>query len=116
MVSGCKQQTASLQNEYKVHYSLKSNKLSVGETDFHFKVSDSKGEMVEVRDFLVEGNMTHPGMVPVYGESKKIDNGQYLVTMDLTMAGDWILFISFKNAEGQIIKKELPLNGVGSAF
>ena len=41
----------------------------------------------------LEGNMTHPGMVPVFADAKETEPGRYQSTMELSMVGDWHVLV-----------------------
>lgn len=60
----------------------------------------------------VEGNMSHPGMAPLYAKAQEAKAGTYAFKMDLNMAGDWILFLKIKSRDGVVEERSIPLSGV----
>jgi hypothetical protein len=93
-----------------VSWSAKPSPLMVGPTQFDIKVSYEDGKLFEEDQFEVEANMSHPGMVPVLGIAKKIENGLYQVNLTTTMAGSWILFLKIKLFSGTVIEKEFTFD------
>lgn len=60
----------------------------------------------------VEGNMSHPGMQPVFTTAREVSPGQYSAALDFTMAGDWILTVDAELPGGRTFQKQVPLPGV----
>ena len=58
--------------------------------------------------------MTHPGMSPVSVTTKEMASGSYRGTLELTMAGDWIILVNITLADGQRLQRQLELKGVQS--
>lgn len=67
-----------------------------------------------VRDAAVQVHalMTHPGMVPVVTMAEEIAPGRYEATLELTMAGDWVLLAEGVLADGRLLRGETRLSGV----
>jgi len=49
----------------------------------------------------LEGNMTHPGMAPVFAEAKEDGPGRYHATLEFTMAGDWVVLVRAALPDGR---------------
>ena len=60
----------------------------------------------------VEGTMTHPGMTPSFADAREVAPGAYRATLDLTMAGDWVILIDARLPDGATARRELSLRGV----
>ncbi len=60
----------------------------------------------------LEGTMTHPGMAPVSSTAKEASPGSYEARMDLSMAGDWIVLVDARLADGRTLKRQIELPGV----
>ena len=58
--------------------------------------------------------MSHPGMSPVNGVAREIESGKYRGTLQLTMAGDWIVLVNVTLSDGERLQNQLELNGVRS--
>jgi len=57
----------------------------------------------------LEGNMTHPGMVPVWAEAHEIAPGRYQAELALTMRGDWIVTVEATPTSGGVFREDFPL-------
>lgn len=60
----------------------------------------------------LEGDMTHAGMAPVFGEAKEISPGQYQGQLTLSMGGDWVVLLHITLPNGQKVEKQISVNGV----
>jgi len=60
----------------------------------------------------VEGNMSHPGMVPVLATAREVAPGHYEAPLSLTMAGDWIFLIDAELPDGRKLHRQIDLPGV----
>src|SRR3954447_25862986 len=62
----------------------------------------------------LEGNMNHPGMIPVEADAitdnadGKAD-GHYTLPFNMDMLGDWIITVTVTQADGTTFKRDLPL-------
>ena len=74
----------------------------VGATRLLVSVSDSEGNPVVGAEVRVEGNMSHAGMAPVFGNAQEEGDGVYVVPgFRFTMAGDWILTVRVTLPDGR---------------
>ena len=60
----------------------------------------------------LEGNMTHPGMTPVFAEAKEAEPGRYHATLEFTMAGDWVVLVHAALPDGRKIERQFDVKGV----
>ena len=60
----------------------------------------------------LEGNMTHPGMTPVFAEAKESEPGRYRATLEFTMAGDWVVLVHAALPDGRKIERQFDVKGV----
>lgn len=60
----------------------------------------------------LEGNMTHPGMVPVEAAAAERQAGVYEAPVDLNMAGDWIFLIEATLPDGRRAQAQVDLPNV----
>ncbi len=56
--------------------------------------------------------MSHPGMSPVFAESKEVTGGQYQANINFAMAGDWVLVLHIKLPDGQTLERQIDVKGV----
>jgi hypothetical protein len=81
----------------------------VGPAVLAISLADRAGNPVEGARLQVEGDMTHAGMQPVFGESSGGQGGRYTVPMQWTMSGDWIVTVTATLADGRTASKEFPV-------
>lgn len=60
----------------------------------------------------LEGNMTHPGMTPVFAEAKEVEPGRYRATLEFTMAGDWVVLVHAALPDGRKVERQFDVKGV----
>ncbi len=58
--------------------------------------------------------MTHPGMAPVLADVRETTSGSYESSLEFTMAGDWVLVIEGRLADGRRLRRELSVARVGA--
>jgi len=70
---------------------------------------DSANKPVEGATLEVIGNMSHAGMVPVNGVMQSAVGGEYRVSMEWTMSGDWYIDITFRTRDGAEVSRRFPI-------
>jgi YtkA-like len=60
----------------------------------------------------LEGDMSHPGMAPVFAEAAEAEPGSYVAHLRLTMAGDWVILVQGTLANGRRIDRQVDVKGV----
>jgi hypothetical protein len=94
-----------------VRWTLRPEKPSVGPATLTVTIGeppDATGG-AEVR---VVGHMTHPGMTPVVAATTRRGPGVYDATVDLNMAGDWVLLVTVRLADGRRVERRVDVPGV----
>jgi len=84
----------------------------VGANSFTITLTNNGGAPLTGARIALEGDMTHPGMSPVFGESKEIAPGKYQDTLDLTMRGDWTILFHITLANGRKVERQLQMQSV----
>jgi hypothetical protein len=62
----------------------------------------------------LEGGMSHPGMAPVFGETREVAPGQFRGSLEFAMAGDWVLLIHVTLPDGRKLEREVSVPGVAT--
>jgi len=75
-------------------------------------LADAEGHPLTHAKVTVEGDMSHPGMSPVFAESREVAGGRYQAHIDFAMAGDWVLLLHIKLASGESLEREFDVKGV----
>ncbi|HJP92486.1 MAG TPA: FixH family protein [Pyrinomonadaceae bacterium] len=92
-------------------YNVTPDPPRIGAVTIDVQLRDAKGQPVSGARVELEGNMSHPGMSPVSATAKEIESGKYRGTLQLTMAGDWIVVANVTLSDGKHVQHqfELPL-------
>lgn len=72
----------------------------------------SSGQPLPGAEVRIEGDMTHPGMKPVFGTAREVAPGRYEAPVELTMAGDWVISIDARLRDGRGFERQIELRGV----
>jgi YtkA-like protein len=84
----------------------------IGLNTFTVVLSGSNNEQLTGAHISLEGDMSHPGMSPVFGEASEIAPGQYRGTLDLNMLGDWTIVFHITLATGQSLDRQVQLQHI----
>ena len=97
-----------------LQYEIAPQPPRVGAATIDLKLTNKNGAAVGGARVDLEGNMSHAGMAPVSVEAKEIETGKYRGTLQLTMAGDWIVLVHITLPDGQKLQRQIELSGVRS--
>lgn len=61
---------------------------------------------------MVEADMSHPGMSPVFGTANEMVPGSYQAHINFNMGGDWVVLLHIKLADGRKIERQVDVRGV----
>jgi len=81
----------------------------VGPAEITLELLDPAGLGVDHALLQVRGDMIHPGMAPVDGIVGQSVRGQYPVTFEWSMAGDWILTVDGQLQDGRRLLRTFEL-------
>jgi len=84
----------------------------VGPITVTVKLRDSATGPVSGAHVTLEGDMSHPGMGPVFGEAREVAPGRYQGELQLPMAGDWVVLSHVILADGQKLEHQMNVSGV----
>ena len=84
----------------------------VGANTFTVTLTSKAGAPLTGAHVAIEGDMTHPGMSPVFGEAKQVAPGTYQGALDLTMRGDWTILFHITLASGRSVERQLQMQSV----
>jgi hypothetical protein len=79
------------------------------------KITDVSGKPVAGARIEIEGNMSHAGMTPVFAQASETGDGRYHATMNLSMAGDWVVTARATLPNGRKLEYQFEINGVAPA-
>jgi hypothetical protein len=87
----------------------------IGPTTITLKLTDASGKPVAGARVTFEGNMSHPGMAPVFAGARETEPGQYRSVMELSMAGDWYVIAHVTLPDGRKSDQQFEIKGVAAA-
>ena len=84
----------------------------VGPATVTIGLADADGHPLAHAGVTIEGDMSHPGMSPVFAESKEVRDGRYEAHIDFAMAGDWVLLLHIRLPGGESVERQIDVKGV----
>lgn len=76
-------------------------------TKFTFNLKDHRQNFINDAQIDVEATMDHAGMVPLFSKATQKSEGHYETNLQVTMLGDWLLFLTITLPGHKPIKKVL---------
>jgi hypothetical protein len=110
-LTGCRQ-TAESAPGLLMRHEVKPQPPKVGPATITLNLSDAAGKALAGARVKLEGNMSHPGMNPVFAEAREIEAGRYQASIEFTMGGDWIVLVRANLPDGQKFEREFEVKGV----
>ena len=110
---GCRGEEAGL-DDVVVELTVLPDPPYVGPATVVVLLTDDQGAPIEGATLLLEGNMTHAGMVPSLADASEVSPGRYEAVLDLTMGGDWYILVQGKLPDGRTLEHIADLPGVKS--
>jgi hypothetical protein len=95
-----------------VEYEITPQPLRAGAAMLSLRLADVTGQPLSGARINVEGNMTHAGMRPVFGEAREAERGRYQAAIEFTMGGDWIILLHLTLPDGSKVERRLEVKGV----
>jgi len=112
-LAGCRTQTGT-RDDVSVAHEVAPDPPRVGAATFTLRVADAAGRPLSGARVSLEGNMTHPGMRPVFGEARELEPGRYQSPLEFTMGGDWVVLVRLTLPDGRKIERQFDVKGVQS--
>jgi hypothetical protein len=112
-LSGCRKAGESVPDITIVH-EIAPQPPKIGPATITLKLSDPSGAPKNGAQVSLEGNMSHPGMSPVFGKATETGPGRYEAPIEFTMAGDWMLIIHITLPDGRKFERQLEVKAVQS--
>jgi len=86
----------------------------VGPVTVGLQVADTAHKPVTHAAIMVEADMSHPGMSPVFAEATESNPGDYQANLNFNMGGDWVVLLHIRLADGRKIERQVDVRGVRS--
>jgi hypothetical protein len=88
--------------------------VRVGHSSILLQLTDRDEKPVSHAAIAIEGDMSHPGMAPIFSDAKEIAFGKYKGDVNFNMGGDWVLLLHIKLSDGRKIDHQIDVRGVQS--
>ena len=99
-------------SDLAVHSALEPTPARTGLETVRFTLSDSHSKPIAAATVALEGDMSHPGMAPVFGDAKEIEPGRYTGRLTFSMPGDWVILFHVRLANGTKVERQIEIRGV----
>jgi hypothetical protein len=109
----CHRQSSATQG-VTVNTEISPRPAKVGSVAVTLNLLDPTGKPLEGAHINLEGDMSHAGMAPVFGDTKETAPGRYQGNLQLTMGGDWVVLTHITLANGQTLERQVQLSNVQS--
>lgn len=111
--SAC-QSSEETQPNIQLDWEIEPNPPAVGMAVINITLRDSTEQLIEGADVELEGNMSHPGMQPVFATAEEVEPGIYSAEVEFTMGGDWFFLIESTLPDDRVVERQININGVRS--
>jgi hypothetical protein len=108
---GCNQ-SARVREGVMLEASVQPQPPLIGQATIDLQLKDAAGRPIPKARITLEGNMTHPGMAPVFAEAKETAAGNYSCPLKFSMAGDWFVTARITLSDGQKLERNFSVKGV----
>ena len=100
--------------DVSVHFAIAPLPVREGPSTVTIQLTNSTGMAIPHARINVEGDMSHPGMAPVFAEASELAPGDYQAHLDFNMPGDWVVLLHIRLANGKKIERQMDVRGVES--
>jgi len=73
---------------------------------------DLSAKPVSGASIVLEADMSHAGMAPVFGGSTEVAPGRYSGNLAFSMAGDWVVLLHVTLPNGTRVERQIEVKGV----
>jgi hypothetical protein len=95
-----------------VDHDISPQPTRVGPATITIRLTDVARKPVTGAQIAIEGEMSHPGMSPVFGPARELEAGRYQGQIDFAMAGDWILIFQIRLPDGRSFDRQVSVPAV----
>jgi hypothetical protein len=112
-IAACQRSDDSV-TEISVQEQITPQPPRVGPATVVVDLADAGAKPVSRATIMVEADMSHPGMGPVFDSARETAPGSYRTQIDFNMGGDWVVLLHIKLADGRKIERQMDVKGVRS--
>jgi hypothetical protein len=110
-LSGCRK-LSGVSGDVGLAYETDPKPPRIGVNTFTVILTGRNRERLSGARVSLEGDMSHAGMSPIFGETREVEPGCYQGTLDLRMPGDWTVLLHITLANGQTIDREMKIQNL----
>lgn len=112
-ITGC-QSSDETQSDIQLNWEIQPEPPTVGMATINITLKDSTDQLISGANVELEGNMSHPGMQPVFATAEEIEPGTYSADVEFTMGGDWFFLVESTLPDDRVVERQININGVRS--
>lgn len=79
-----------------------------------FRLANKSHQPIAGARVQVEGDMSHPGMAPIFADAVETSPGDYRASLNFTMGGDWVVLFHITLSDGSKVERQMDVKGVES--
>lgn len=111
--AGCRRASDSVK-DISVQETISPQPVRIGEATIGIQLADASAKPVTRARIAVEGDMSHPGMSPIFATATETSPGVYTAQLDFNMGGDWVVLSHIVLADGRKLERRIDVSGVES--
>ncbi len=93
-------------------YEIAPTPARVGLTEITVILKDAASKPVTAAHVTLEADMAHPGMTPIFTETKESVPGSYAGKLSFNMPGDWAILVHATLADGTRLERQIDIQGI----
>lgn len=113
LLAACRGPAADTDSDLQLTLQVEPAPAQVGDATLVVTVTDGDDQPVDDAVVDVEGNMTHPGMVPVTARVEGGAQGIYRLPFTWSMGGDWVVTVTARLPDGRQAQGDFPISVAG---
>lgn len=86
--------------------------VKAGPESISITLADEASQPISHATIKVEGDMSHPGMSPVFSEARETQPGKYQAQINFTMGGDWAVLLHIRLPDGRKVERQINVPNV----
>jgi hypothetical protein len=98
-------------SDISVRHQITPQPIRIGPATVAVQLADGAKPVTDAT-IMVEADMSHPGMSPVFGPANEMAPGSYQAHINFNMGGDWVVLLHIKLADGRKIERQVDVRGV----
>jgi hypothetical protein len=110
---GCRRASYTVK-DISVQEKISPQPVRIGSATIAIQLADALARPVTHARVVVEGDMSHPGMAPVFATATESSPGIYTAQLYFNMGGDWVVLSHIVLTDGRKLERRMDVSGVES--